>query len=297
MIINTANLSTIFTAYNAAFKEGFSQAKPTWEQIATMVPSSTETNLYAWLGQFPKLREWLGSRVVKNMATFDYSLTNKPFEATVGVDRDKIEDDVFGVFTPLMQEMGYSAGMHPDELVFTELLAGATNLCYDGQAFFDTSHPTVVSGVASTSSNYDATGGGNMWCLMDTTHPLKPLLWQKRREYNFVSLTQPRDPNVVMDKEFIYGVDSRSVPGYGLWQMAYGSLNTLNATNFDAAVTAMMSLKSNEDKPLGIRPNLLVCGPSNRAAARALIEVQLTTAGATNPNYKEVDVLVSQQMV
>lgn len=297
MIINTANLTAIFTGFKKTFQKAFAGAEPMWGKIATEVPSTTEQNLYAFLGQFPKLREWLGDRIIKNMAAHDYTLVNKDFESTVGVPKPKIEDDTYGVFTPLFAEMGYSAKLHPDEELFALLLLGATELCYDGQPMFSASHPVISNGVAGTASNYDPTGAGNMWVLMDTRRPLKPMIYQNRKPYNFVRFDKPTDEHVFMTNQYVYGVDARMAPGFGLWQLAYASLNTLDSTNFDAAVTAMMSLMSDEDKPLGVRPNLLVCGPSNRAAARSLIEVQYLASGATNPNYKEVDILVSPHMV
>ena len=293
MLINTANLSAIFTGYNSLFQKAFQDAQSDWQKIATMVPSTTEQNLYAFLGQFPKLREWLGDRHIKDMKTNDYTVVNKDFESTVAVPAPKIEDDTFGVFGPLMSEMGYAAKTHPDEIIFELLAAGASELCYDGQFFFDTDHPIVTDGVADTASNYDSTGGGNLWIVMDTSRPLKPMIWQKRKDYNFQTFRSSRDEHVFMRNEYLYGVDGRSAAAFGLWQLAYGSLNTLNSTNFDAAVTAMQQLKSDEERPLGIRPTLLVCGPSNRAAARTLLQTQELAGGGSNPNYKEVDVLVT----
>lgn len=293
MIINVQNLAVLFQAYKAAYQGAFDQAPTLWDRIATLIPSATESNFYAFLGQFPKLREWLGDRQIKNIATSNYSLANKQFESTVAVPRPKLEDDTYGVFTPLIAEMGYAAKVHPDELVFAGLAAGAASLCYDGQFFFDTDHPVIVNGVASTKSNYDATGGGSMWVLADTSRPLKPMIFQKRKDYEFQQFNRPTDEHVFMKNEFLYGVDARCNVGYGLWQLAYASLNTLNSTNFDAAVTAMQSLRSDEDRPLGVRPNLLIVSPANRAAARALIETQFLSSGASNPNYKEVEVMVS----
>lgn len=290
MIVNIGTLTTLFTAYSAAFKNGFDRAQIDWDKIATLIPSATETNLYAFLGQFPKLREWIGDRQVKDLSAHDYSVKNKPFEVTVGVPRPKIEDDQYGVFSTLMEEMGYAAKTHPDELVFALLAAGASTLCYDGQFFFDTDH-THNNG--ATADNYDATGGGALWCLMDTRRPLKPLIFQKRQDYVFQTFTSPSDVNVFKSNEYLYGVDARVNVGFGLWQLAYGSLNTLDSTNFNAYLTKMMQLKSDEGRPLGIKPNLLVCGPTNRAAAQALIETQYLAGGATNPNYHAVDVLVT----
>ncbi|MEX6732518.1 Mu-like prophage major head subunit gpT family protein [Pseudomonas aeruginosa] len=47
-----------------------------------MIPSTTASNTYGWLGQFPKLREWIGQRVIKDMAAQGYQITNKLFEST-----------------------------------------------------------------------------------------------------------------------------------------------------------------------------------------------------------------------
>lgn len=296
MIINKANISALFKAYNALFQSAFKGAESNWERVATSVPSTTEANLYAFLGQFPRLREWIGDRLIKNLASHNYTLPNKKFESTVGVPKPSMEDDTYGVYGPIVSEMGYSAKVHPDQLVFELLALGASELCYDGQFFFDTDHPVIEDGVETTKDNYDATGGGDLWVLMDTKRPLKPMIFQKRKPYTFQSFTSPSDEHVFMKDEFVFGVDTRVVPGFGLWQLAHGSLNELNATNFDAAVTKMMLLKSDEGNPLGVRPNLLVVGPGNRAAARTLIKNALLTNGGTNPNFEEVEILVTEYL-
>ncbi len=293
MILNTAGISSLFKSFNAAFQKAFAGAASQWQKIATKIPSSSEQNLYAFLGYFPKMREWLGDRQLKNMKASNYSLVNKQFESSVAVPKNKIEDDTFGIFAPMFEFMGDSAARHGDELVFAALAAGATSLCYDGQYFFDTDHPVIVDGVADTASNYDSTGGGNLWALLDTTRPLKPLIYQERQPIKFVALTKESDESVVMRNEFIYGADGRAAAGYGLWQMAFGSLNTLDSTNVQAAVADMMALKSDEGSPLGLKPNVCVVGPSNWAAARALFLVPTLTGGAANPNFGLCEVVVS----
>ncbi len=293
MIINTGNLAALFTAYKAAFQGAFATAEINWDKVATLIPSDTETNIYAFLGNFPKMREWLGDRAIKNMAVNSYSLANKTFESTVEVPRPKVADDTYGVFTPLMQEMGYTAATHPDEQVFGALAAGASSPCYDGQYFFDTDHPVTVDGAATTKDNYDATGGGNLWALLDTKRPLKPLIFQKRQDYKFQSFAAPTDEHVFKRNTFLYGVDARCAFGYGLWQLAYGSLNSLDSTNVQAYAAKMMALKSDEGKPLGAMPDTCVVGPSNWAAARALFLVPTLTGGAANPNFGLCKVLVT----
>lgn len=98
MEINSINLRALFAAFNAAFQGGFAGVSPQWNRIATMVPSATETEDYAWLGEWPNLREWIGDRQVKSLSASSYSIKNKPFESSVGIKRSKLEDDVYGIY-------------------------------------------------------------------------------------------------------------------------------------------------------------------------------------------------------
>ena len=135
-------------------------------------------------------------------------------------------------------------------------------------------------------------GGGNPWFLLDTRRPLKPLLLQVRKEPEFVALNKSTDENVFMRNEYLYGVDDRKNAGFGFWQMAFGSQAALDDANFNAAMAAMGAFKGDNGNPLGIIPNLLVVGPSNRAAAKTVVEAEKNAAGASNINYKAVDILV-----
>jgi len=287
MILNQANLKSLFLAYKAAFNTGFREATTWWQQVATPVPSTTKEEKYGWLGQFPRLREWVGDRQVKNIAAHDYSIRNKKFESTVAVPRDDIEDDTYGIYTPLMQEMGHAAATHPDELVFGLLAAGFNTVCYDGQYFFDTDHP-VGDGTVSNVQ----TGTGNPWFLLDTRRPLRPLILQRRRDYAFRAMTNMDDERVFMADEFRYGIDGRLNVGFGFWQQAFGSQAVLDATNYAAAREAMMAFKSDEGRPLGIVPNLLVCGPSNESEAKQILQAEREASGATNIYRNTAELLV-----
>ena len=96
-----------------------------------------------------------------------------------------------------------------------------------------------------------------------------------------------------MRKEFLYGVDGRMAPGYGPWQFAYRSVNDMDATNIEGYMGTMMATQSDEGGKIGVKPNLVVCGPTRWAEARNLFTTQFLANGATNPNYQLVDVLVT----
>ncbi|WP_154124173.1 Mu-like prophage major head subunit gpT family protein [Grimontia hollisae] len=294
MQISANGLRAIYTAVRTAFNTGRGSYTPIWPRLATLVPSTTGTETYAWLGQFPRLREWIGERQVKQMALHDYSLKNKTYESTVGIPREAIEDDQYGVYMPLMQEMGYAASTHPDEELFALMAAGFTTACYDGQNFFDADHPVKdpESGADVSVSNMQA-GSGAAWFLLDTRRPLKPFIFQRRREYDINAKTDAgQSDHVFMAKEYVYGVDGRGNWGFGFWQQAFGSKAALTGDNFDAAMQDMMAFKSDEGRPLGIMPDLLIVGPSNRAAAKKVVEAENKAQGESNTNFKAVEVLV-----
>jgi phage major head subunit gpT-like protein len=286
MIINRANLSRLFTGFSVAFNQGMGMAPSQWQQVATRVPSTTSEEKYGWLGKLPAVREWLGDRVVHGIALHDYAIKNKDWELTLGVDRNSIDDDTYGVMNPLFQEMGMQAQAHPDRLVFTLLKNGFSTLCYDGQNFFDTDHPVLdANGEPVSVANTDG-GAGEPWFLMDASRPLKPVIFQERKAFKFVARDKETDDNVFDRKEYKYGVDSRSNVGFGFWQFAWGSKQTLDAEHYEDAREALLGMKADGGNPLGIgiggKKLLLVTGPANEGAARRLLNRETLENGESN---------------
>ena len=279
-IVTPAIVTALYTSWRGDFKNGVESAKPQWSQIATEVKSSSKSNTYGWLGKFPKMREWIGDRVINSMQAHGYTITNKTFESTVGVDRDDIEDDNVGVYTPIFEEMGRTSEIQPDELIYGLLSAGTSTLCYDGQNFFDTDHPVYPNadgtGTAASVSNWDDNAGsGTPWYVLDTSRAIKPLILQNRRAPAFQSMTKLDDEHVFTANEFRFGVDCRRNVGFSFWQLAYGSRKELNADNLWAAISAMRELKADGGQKLGIKPTKLVVPASLEKQATRMLEREL----------------------
>jgi len=222
MLINAANLALLSTGFSTAYQQGLGQAQAQWNRIATRVPSTNAKTSYGWLGQLPNIRKWVGDRVVHGISQHDYTIKNEPWELTIAVDRDSIEDDEYGVYTPLFTEMGLSTAAHPDMLCYGLLKDGFAAACYDGQNFFDTDHPVLdKAGNEESVANTDG-GSGTPWFLIDDSRALKPILYQDRRSFQFVAKDKVTDDNVFDRKEFKYGVDGRNNVGFGFWQFAWG---------------------------------------------------------------------------
>lgn len=303
MIINKSSVVALFVALKMTFQKAFDAAPSQWDQVATLVPSTTRTNDYTWLDRFPRMRKWLGDKVIQALTQHNYSLTNVPFEATVEVSRDDIEDDQVGMYAPQAQDAGFSAKQWPDELVFGVLNDAFTGKCYDGKPFISAEHPNgkdkdgkdiIVSNMGKAplsaaslkeaQQSYGAArtalrnvkdpegrplnvtptllvvppsledtanalmtaerlddGKTNIyrntakvlvvpwltsetaWFLMDTTRPIKPLIFQQRKKPVFVSQQDMNNPDVFMRAMLKFGAEARGAAGYGLWQMIYGS--------------------------------------------------------------------------
>jgi phage major head subunit gpT-like protein len=294
MIVNQANMEGIYKSFSTIFNQAFDGAASQWPLVAMPTPSTGRSVDYKWLGEFPMMREWVGDRVIKDLSGFNYSIVNKPFESTIEVDRDDIDDDQIGVYTPMIQGLGQAAKVHPDILVFALLKAGFNTRCFDGQYFFDADHP--VNG-GSVSNFLPGQEPGYSWFLMDLSRPIKPLVLQIRKRPEFVAQDRPTDDSVFMRKKFRYGVDDRKNVGFGLWQLAFGSNDSLTPENYAFARAAMSSFKRDVGKaedapPLGIIPTHLVVGPMLESAGRAIVEAQFNSAGASNVWFNTAKLVV-----
>jgi phage major head subunit gpT-like protein len=293
MDLTSENLKILNTGFNAAFKTGIDGAKSAYKQVAMVAKSGTASNTYGWLGTFPKMREWLGPRLINSLTTHDYVVKNKPFESTISIDRDAVEDDQYGVYSPILIEMGRMAGEHPDEMVFSLLKDGFTTTCFDGQYFFDTDHPVQTDDNTVISVSNTGGGSGTPWFLLDTSRALKPMVFQERKPYQLVSKDDETDNNVFFNREFIYGVDARCNVGFGLWQLAYGSKQTLDATSYEAARKALANMVGDHGRKLNVTPTLLVVPPDLEGAARRILNSEYKSGGETNEWKGTAELLVT----
>ena len=137
------------------FQKGVSSIVNVYPQITTEIPSTKAEEVYAWLGSNPRLREWKDERRGKALLEKGFTLKNKDWEATISVDRNAMDDDQYGQVKIRANTLGASAKKGYDEELATVIQAGETELCYDGQYYFDTDHSEGSSG---SQSNYSASG-------------------------------------------------------------------------------------------------------------------------------------------
>lgn len=278
MEISQGNLQIVFTNFQSAFNKELENAQSYYKDVAMIVPSSTAVETYGFLNNLPSVREWAGPRVIHSLGTSRFSIVNRNWEQTISLDRDDLEDDRVGLFGPVIRDMAQSAASHPDELIFGLLGDGFTKKCYDGQPFFSANH-VVGSGKAQrTVSNVFGSDTYAPWFLLNCSRPIRPLIFQSRRAVAFTEKTDPRSGGAFFDNKYYYGADARYNAGYSMWQLAFACTDPLTPYNYAAVRAAMMSQRSENGRPLGIRPTHLVTLPGNENAALRILRSQTIEA-------------------
>lgn len=375
MEISSQNLSTLFTGFDTIFQKGFEMAPSYYQALCSIVPSSTSQTLYPWLGRTTGFREWVGDRVLQALEAHAYTIVNKTFEDTVGIERERIEDDQYGVYAPVIEQLGWDAKTHPDQLIFGMMKAATSGssvqigkitipvpYSYDSQILYSASHASGQAGQATSSgisfwaasttyavgsevidsngntelctsissgatsytsapswpttvgntvtetsgptwklviksgagtgvlpqSNINSSGSGDYWYLIDASRPIKPFIFQKRREYAVTRMNTATDEAVFSQRMFRYGVDVRCNAGVGLWQLTYASnMDLSNPYNYGQAVKALRSIKSDAGVPFGswngpANTRFLVVPPSLEESARQLLHATFGAGAIAN---------------
>jgi phage major head subunit gpT-like protein len=160
-----ANINTLFTAFETRFWTAL-DTTPVWnKEVADTYPAPTEFWQSAWLDMIDKSREWIGPRVVHTPAPVNYTVQIQNWELTEAVDLFKVQDDLHGIYNPIVSMMATSMKKTPD-FQLRDLLQNqgsqtlARQICYDGLTFFNTAHPVDYWDASKGTYANDLTGGG-----------------------------------------------------------------------------------------------------------------------------------------
>lgn len=125
------------------------------DPISMLFTSDQASETYAWLGQSPAMREWIGGRNAKGLRENGITIANKKYEATLEIPIDWMRRDKTGQIQVRIDEMAQRANAHWAKLLTALTEAGESAACYDGQYFFDTDHSEGDSGTQSNDISVD----------------------------------------------------------------------------------------------------------------------------------------------
>ncbi|MBW6402038.1 Mu-like prophage major head subunit gpT family protein [Roseomonas sp. HJA6] len=290
-------LTSLHQGVQTSFNQYLGAAPGYYRQLCMQVDSKHREEVYPKLDDLPGIREWIGDRIVNMLSAGSYSIRNKKFEETLGIERDDVEDDAFGLFNIAIQQIGVNAGEFPDKLVGGVIAAGGTSLGHDGQYFFDTDHPSWDSTGAAVSASNAIAGSGAAWYVLDLSKPLKPFIFQNRVPFDLVARQSLQDPTVFERDRFMWGTRGRCNAGYGLWHLAVRSKADLTPANFEAAVTLMGSRHRPDGAPIAINRTHLMVPRSLEGAGRRIVNSELIAVSGggmeSNPWKGSVQLLVN----
>lgn len=165
MVVTPESLKAIYTQFDLRFRTAYEAQPVYWPEVASMVPSNTKRNTYAWMAKLPRFRKWVGPRTVHSIASRGYTIENERFEDTVGVDVDDIEDEQLGVYNGMIDELGQQAKLWPDDQLVSQVIefnAGAGPVGYDGVSYWHAAHPRDVDkpGGSTYQNLFNVANGG-----------------------------------------------------------------------------------------------------------------------------------------
>ncbi len=125
------------------------------DAVSNYFTSDQASEEYYWLGMPPALREWIGGRHAKGFTENGIEIVNKHFEATIDIKLKDLRRDKSGQLQTRISELAERGNTHYASLLSTLIVNGASQLCYDGEFFFDTDHAEGDSGTQSNKITFD----------------------------------------------------------------------------------------------------------------------------------------------
>ena len=159
----------------------------------------------------------VGDGVVSNKGTVALSVaTQAAAQASYGAARTamrKVKDDE-----------GRPLNITPNVLLVPPALEDTANALMKNDRLED-GKPNPYKGTAEVVVDARLTSD-TAWFLLDTTKPVKPIIYQERKKAVFVQQTDMNADDVFNRRKFKFGAEARAAGGYGFWQTAYGSTGT-----------------------------------------------------------------------
>ena len=174
MDINRQNMNELFLGFQQIFKRGFEAADLEYRKFSTEVRSTTAVEVYPFLEQFGGMREWIGDRQLKNVSSQKKKVANRDFEDNVIVRKNDIEDDKYGLYSSLIQDLGTAANSIWGELAYQALLGGDVDTWVDELPFFSATRKygedSTIDNLGTAALSMEAYGAARLKMLQYRGH-------------------------------------------------------------------------------------------------------------------------------
>lgn len=158
-ILDRAKLDAAYITFSTLFDMTLSRTPTDFQDFCTVIPVSSTVTEFKWLGEVPKMTEWIGQRAISKLRAETHQIRTKNWANGIEIERDDLDDDKLGLIQPRIAQLANEGMWSIEDLVFdiiNDALShgtggGSLALCYDGQPLFDGDH--TASGSGGTSQN------------------------------------------------------------------------------------------------------------------------------------------------
>ena len=158
MITVTRDFIRMFNpAVKALFQDAYDAQRNLASTIASFVDSSLPQEDYSFIGQLPIMQAWTDERQIRPLKEFGFTIVNKKFEATIGIQRDVLEDERWGAIKMRVMGLADVAVAHYDQLIFSAI--NANGAAYDGTPFYSAGHGNLGTGAGTALSAVSLAAG------------------------------------------------------------------------------------------------------------------------------------------
>lgn len=106
------------------------------KQIANEVSANNGSRLYGWLGSVPGVKEWLGTKVYKQLKEYNYIVRNKEWYNAISMRKKDLRRNGLIDIPMLLDGLVNEHADHKLEMLINGLINGTSLTAYDNIAFF-----------------------------------------------------------------------------------------------------------------------------------------------------------------
>lgn len=129
-----------------------------WSDIVVPIDSTqVDGEDHGWLGGVPDLREQTGDPEFSELRAMTYFIRNKTEQSGVRIKKADWRHQKNGMLKNRVGELAGMAAGRPGRMIQAAIVAGESQVCYDGQLFYDTDHLEGDSGEQSNDIEADVT--------------------------------------------------------------------------------------------------------------------------------------------
>ena len=202
--------TTVDRLERAAAAAGVSLYQAAQDADATAVAPAAKKKLREFIGMMDRMRDDLGTMTLTEL------VRRIILEAGYGAARIAMKK--------FKDEEGRSLNILPNVLLVGPALEDTARALLTNDKLAD-DKPNPYKGTAELVVDARIESD-TAWFLLDTSKPVMPFVYQKRKAPVFVQQTNPDAEDVFNLKKYKFGAEARAAGGYGFWQLAFGSTGT-----------------------------------------------------------------------